>query len=86
MKDEGVHITDSKYGKHIVSTFQMQADKQQIAAKDAKYATRILWLDENVVPGAFHMNTAGYLKAAAHASDPGGTSFRGRGVQSFIVR
>lgn len=60
-----MRVPDSKYGKFIVSILQMPADKQQIAAEYAMYATRILWLDENVVPGAFHMNTAWYLKAAA---------------------
>jgi hypothetical protein len=28
-----------------------------------KYAKRILWMDEDVVPGAFNMNVSWYLKA-----------------------
>jgi hypothetical protein len=64
-----MRVTEGKDGKYVVSTLQIPADKQQTAAEYAKYATRILWLDENVVPGAFHMNTAGYLKAAATLED-----------------
>jgi quercetin dioxygenase-like cupin family protein len=58
-------MTESKYAKYIVSDLKIPEEKQAIAEDYAKYATRILWLDENVVPGAFHMNTAWYLKAAA---------------------
>jgi hypothetical protein len=43
----------------------MPEEKKKIAADYSKYATRILWMDEDVVKGAFHMNTAWYLKAAA---------------------
>jgi quercetin dioxygenase-like cupin family protein len=58
-------MTELKYAKYIVSDLKIPEEKQAIAEDYAKYATRILWLDENVVPGAFHMNTAWYLKAAA---------------------
>ena len=57
-------MTELKYGKFIVSKLQIPEEKQKIATDYAKYATRILWMDENVVKGAFHMNTAWYLKAA----------------------
>ena len=62
-------MTESKYGKYVVTELKMPEEKQKIAADYAKYATRILWLDENVVEGAFHMNTAWYLKAAATLED-----------------
>jgi hypothetical protein len=62
-------MTKSKYGKYVVTELKMPEEKQKIAADYAKYATRILWLDENVVEGAFHMNTAWYLKAAATLED-----------------
>ena len=51
-------------GKYIVSELKIPESKQEIATEYEKYATRILWLDDNVVEGAFHMNTAWYLKAA----------------------
>ena len=57
-------MAESKYGKYIVSELKVPESKQNIAAQYAKYATRILWLDDKVVEGAFHMNTAWYLKAA----------------------
>jgi hypothetical protein len=57
-------MTDSKYGKYIVTELKIPPEKQKIAAEYSKYATRILWMDENVVEGAFHMNTAWYLKSA----------------------
>jgi hypothetical protein len=57
-------MAESKYGKYIVSELKVPDSKQKIATDYAKYATRILWLDDKVVEGAFHMNTAWYLKAA----------------------
>ena len=62
-------MAHSQYGKYIVTDLQIPPEKQSITADYSKYATRILWLDENVVPGAFHMNTAWYLKAAATLED-----------------
>lgn len=58
-------MSDSKYGKYIVTELKIPEEKQKIAADYSKYATRILWMDDKVVDGAFHMNTAWYLKAAA---------------------
>ncbi len=58
-------MAELKYGKYIVSELKVPESKGKIAAEYAKYATRILWLDDKVVEGAFHINTAWYLKAAA---------------------
>jgi hypothetical protein len=46
-----------------VTELKTPDSKKEIAEEYAKYARRILWMDENVVEGAFHMNTAWYLKA-----------------------
>ena len=68
-------MAQSQYGKYIVTELEIPPEKQAIAEDYSKFATRILWLDENVVPGAFHMNTAWYLKstttleAASHTHD-----------------
>ena len=62
-------MTESKYGKYVVTELKIPEEKQRIAADYAKYATRILWMDDNVVEGAFHMNTAWYLKAAGTLED-----------------
>ena len=53
------------YSKYVVTELKIPPEKEAIAEAYSKYATRILWLDENVVEGAFHMNTAWYLNAAA---------------------
>ncbi len=52
-----------KYSKYVITDLQEPPEKKAIAPEYVKYAKRILWLDKNVVPGAFHMNTAWYLKA-----------------------
>jgi hypothetical protein len=57
-------MSGSKYGKYIVTELIVPEEKKKIAPAYSKYAKRILWMDENVVEGAFHMNTAWYLKAA----------------------
>ena len=62
-------MSESQYGKYIVSELKMPESKKKIAAEYEKYATRVLWLDDKVVEGAFHMNTAWYLKAAATLED-----------------
>jgi hypothetical protein len=53
----------SKNAKFIVTELQMPEFQQSIDAEYSKFAKRILWLDDQVVEGAFHMNTAWYLKA-----------------------
>jgi len=55
-------MAESKYGKYVVTDLIIPEEKKRIAADYARYATRILWMDENVAPGAFHMNTAWYSK------------------------
>ncbi len=62
-------MADSKYGKYIVTELKIPEEKQKIAAAYSKFANRILWMDENVVAGAFHMNTAWYLKASPTVED-----------------
>jgi hypothetical protein len=52
-------MAESKYGKYIVTElkapFNSKDDK-----KYAEFATRILWMDKKVVPGAFQMNCSWY--------------------------
>ena len=62
-------MSGTKYGKYIITELKEPPEKKKIAVDYAKYATRILWLDENVVEGAFHMNTAWYLNAATTLED-----------------
>jgi hypothetical protein len=58
-------MSRSETGKYIVTELKAPESKQLIQAEYSKYATRVLWLDDQVVEGAFHMNTAWYLKATA---------------------
>jgi len=62
-------MAESKYGKYIVTDLIVPEEKKKIAADYSKYAKRILWMDENVVQGAFHMNTAWYMVAATTLED-----------------
>ena len=59
----------SKYGKYVVTELIMPEEKQKIDAEYSKYASRILWMDENVVEGAFHVNASWYMKAATTLAD-----------------
>lgn len=52
----------SKYGKYIVNELKTTRFSPEFAAKYAKWATRILWMDEKVVDGAFQMNCAWYMR------------------------
>lgn len=51
----------SKYGKYIVTDLKTDMSPESMA-RYAKFATRILWMDEKVVPGSFQMNTSWYLR------------------------
>jgi hypothetical protein len=57
-------MAKSKYGKYVISELKEPEDKKIIAPLYNKYAKRILWMDKDVVPGAFQMNTSWYLHAA----------------------
>ena len=58
---EYVMNTDGEYGKFITQTLQAPAMGEEFKAFYKTYAERLLWMDANVVPGAFQMNTSWYL-------------------------
>ena len=60
-------MNESKYAKYIVTDLQAPFSEEQKAAY-ATFATRILWMDKNVVPGAFQMNFSWYNKPIFHFS------------------
>jgi hypothetical protein len=62
-------MAKSKYGKYVITDLKEPEEKKKIAPLYNKYARRILWMDKNVVPGAFNMNTAWYLKAGPTLDD-----------------
>ena len=60
---------DGEYGKYIVQTLQdPQTGTPEFREMYRKFSNRILWMDTNVVPGAFQMNTAWYY--AVPEKDP----------------
>ena len=59
----------AKTAKYVVTELQMPEFQQQIQPEYSKFATRVLWLDHNVVEGAFHFNASWYLKAAQTLAD-----------------
>ncbi|HEY3276320.1 MAG TPA: hypothetical protein VGJ94_06835 [Syntrophorhabdaceae bacterium] len=54
-------MTESKYGKYIVTDLK-SPNPPEFEAEYAKWAKRILWMDNNVVDGASQMNCAWYLR------------------------
>jgi hypothetical protein len=66
-------MAELKYQKYIVTELKTPEEVQKIAAEYAKRATRILWLDDDVVEGAFHVNCAWYWKATEEAPNPAHT-------------
>jgi hypothetical protein len=59
----------SKYGKYIVTQLKTPAFPQEFMARYREFATRILWMDSNVVDGAFQMNCSWYLKPSTHGAE-----------------
>lgn len=67
-------MAEGKYAKYIVTDLVLPEEMKAGAADYAKWATRILWLDEDVVPGTFQVNCSWYRKptdtpATAHTHD-----------------
>jgi hypothetical protein len=59
-------MPDSKYGKYIVTELQTPEYTPEAIAEYAKFATRILYLDDKVVEGAFQLNCSWYRKPSNH--------------------
>lgn len=53
-------MDSTKYGKHIVTQLKHPNTDPQKMAKYAAWATRVLYMDQNVVEGAFQMNCSWY--------------------------
>jgi mannose-6-phosphate isomerase-like protein (cupin superfamily) len=58
------------YSKHVVTELRAPDFGPKFVEEYKKFATRILWMDKNVVPGAFQMNCAWYCNPQAHAPTP----------------
>jgi len=60
---------ESKYSKYVVQTLQApETGDEDFKRMYERFSKRILWMDGNVVPGAFQMNTAWYY--AVPEKDP----------------
>ena len=54
---------NSKYGKYIIEDLVMPGQfSAEFNARYSTYAERILWLDDNLLPGTFPFNCSWYLK------------------------
>ena len=52
---------DGEYGKNIIQDLQdPQTGTEEFREMYRKFSNRILWIDDNVCPGSFQMNTAWY--------------------------
>ena len=58
-----VFNTDGEYGGQIIQDLILPAThtKPDVVAKYAQFGSRIHWIDGNVMPGSFQMNTSWYL-------------------------
>ncbi|MGD9158355.1 MAG: hypothetical protein PVG39_08125 [Desulfobacteraceae bacterium] len=63
-------MSESKYGKYIITDLKAPDFGPEKAAQYAKFAKRILWMDENVCENAFQMNVSWYLKPLDYAPEP----------------
>jgi len=59
-----VRDKEGEYGNLIVQELELPASHTTPVAKElyARFGRRIHWIDSNVVPGSFQMNTSLYLK------------------------
>jgi mannose-6-phosphate isomerase-like protein (cupin superfamily) len=61
---------ESDYSKYVITDLKSPAFKPELVEEYKKFATRVLWMDKNVIPGAFQMNVSWYCKPANHAPVP----------------
>jgi hypothetical protein len=62
-------VSPPKTAKYVVTELKMPEHQQKVDPEYSKFATRVLWMDDQVVEGAFHMNVSWYLKAATTLAD-----------------
>lgn len=67
-------MSDSKYGKYFLTDLQLPESQQAGAIEYAKHATRMTWLDDSILEGAFYVSCSWYYTVtgsslAAHTHD-----------------
>ncbi|MFC1900195.1 hypothetical protein ACFLYN_01235 [Chloroflexota bacterium] len=63
-------MAERKYEKYILTELKTPPDVQERAAEYAKRATRILWLEDEVIEGAFSVIASWYWKATEQEGSP----------------
>jgi hypothetical protein len=63
-------MSKSRYSKYVITELKTPAFRPGFNEMYRQFATRILWMDTNIVPGAFQMNCSWYLKPSTHAGEP----------------
>jgi hypothetical protein len=67
-------MAKTKYGKYFVTEVKHPSEGTAEAADYARFATRVTWLSDEVIKGAFHFGCSWYYKApekplGAHTHD-----------------
>jgi len=57
-------MAENKYGKYIVTELKLPSSVPQESPDPEKYRQRILYLDDEMVKGAFYLSSGWYLKAS----------------------
>jgi quercetin dioxygenase-like cupin family protein len=61
---------ESDYSKYVITELKAPAFRPEFVEAYKKFAKRVLWMDKNVIPGAFQMNVSWYCKPQNHAPVP----------------
>ncbi len=62
-------MAESRNSKYIVTELKTPDFPAEFVARYNEFAKRILWMDSNVVEGAFQMNCSWYLRPSRHATE-----------------
>jgi mannose-6-phosphate isomerase-like protein (cupin superfamily) len=62
-------VPESGYSRYVVTELKEPEARKKLAPVYNTYARRILWMDNDVVPGAFNLNASWYLKASTTIDD-----------------
>jgi mannose-6-phosphate isomerase-like protein (cupin superfamily) len=63
------HKPETDYSKYMVTELKAPSFTPEFVETYKKFATRVLWMDNNIIPGAFQMNVSWYCKPARHATE-----------------
>jgi mannose-6-phosphate isomerase-like protein (cupin superfamily) len=64
------HKPETDYSKYVITELKAPTFRPEFVEGYKKFAKRVLWMDKNVIPGAFQMNVSWYCKPQNHAPVP----------------